>query len=543
MVIVLWTLLFLFSLFVGFVSIVALAGVLLNKFLKSSNKPSLTFNFPVLKIFTISFVASIVLFVTSITGIVVADTDGFFNMNNDTVNENEPDEVDVQIAIENDEEINQKAIDAELKKDAELKAKKERLKAAQAEKEEAEKKKVEKELAEKKKTEEQQVNKSLSGMKVHFIDVGQADAALIQYSDKAILIDSGNWNGNQSVQYLHNQGIKKLDVVIGTHPHADHIGQIDKIIEQFDVDEVWLSGGVTNSNVFTRVLEAIDKHDIDYDEPRAGDHYQIGDLSIQVLSPTGLSGNLNNDSIVLKLTYGAISFLFTGDAEAAAESQMVNSGQNLQSTILKVGHHGSDTSSTPLFIDKVNPKAAIISVGTNSQYNHPNQSVVDRFKQKNIDLYATNTNGTIVVSTNGQTYDIHANKQGEVVAGDAALAVAKNQETKSKAKKNSKQTSTKEEAKPKQETKPKQQSEPKQETKPKQQAKPKQEKPKSSGSCVNINTASESEVQAIKHIGEVRAKDLIANRPYHSVDDLTKIKGIAAGRLADIKAEGIACVK
>src|SRR5699024_5884901 len=169
--------------------------------------------------------------------------------------------------------------------------------------------------------------------------------------------------------------------------------------DAFPVDEVWMSGGETTSNVFGRVMTAIDQKGIGYDEPRAGDNYTIGNLKIDILSPSSLTGNLNDDSIVMKLTYGGISFLFTGDAESPAESSMVNSGQMLQSTILKVGHHGSDTSSTEAFVNAVDPKTAIISVGENSQYNHPNESVIDRYTKKDIDLYATSAHGTIIVTT------------------------------------------------------------------------------------------------------------------------------------------------
>src|SRR5699024_11179831 len=149
---------------------------------------------------------------------------------------------------------------------------------------------------------------------------------------------------------------------------------------------------------------------------------------------------LNDDSIVMKLTYGGISFLFTGDAESPAESSMVNSGQMLQSTILKVGHHGSDTSSTEAFVNAVDPKTAIISVGENSQYNHPNESVINRFTKKDIDLYATSAHGTIIVTTDGKSYDIKTNKDGTVKPG-------------SKAKKKTKKKSNKSYEKPKQNTK------------------------------------------------------------------------------------------
>lgn len=360
-----------------------------------------------------------------------------------------------------------------------------------------------------------QSNKQFSEMKVHFIDVGQADAALIQYDDRSILIDSGDWNGNETVNYLNELGVKKLDLIVGSHPHADHIGQIDKIINEIEVDEVWMSGGTTTSQVFQRVLTAIEQRDIGYDEPRTGDTFQIGNLKIDVLSPTSITGNLNDDSIVMKLSYGNISFLFTGDAETPAENKMVSSGQNLSSTILKVGHHGSNTSSTPAFVDKVDPKVAIISVAAKSKYNHPNKSVIDRFNKRGTDLYATKTHGTIVVSTDGISYDVSTNKSGKVVAGNAGKSKKKKVSTNS-------QKSSSTSKKPQKESKT---------------------KGSSNNHCIDINSASEAELQSIKHIGEARAPMVIELRPFNSVDELVKVKGIAKGRLADIKEEGKACVK
>src|SRR5699024_1259281 len=178
-------------------------------------------------------------------------------------------------------------------KAAQQKAEEEEEKA----KEKAAKEKADKEAEEKAAKKKKKEQKKLSEMQVHFIDVGQADAALIQYDDKAILIDSGDWNGNETVTYLNQLGIQKLDLVVGSHPHADHIGQIDKVIDALPVDEVWMSGGETTSNVFGRVMTAIDEKGIGYDEPRAGDNYTIGNLKIDILSPNNLTGDLNDDSI------------------------------------------------------------------------------------------------------------------------------------------------------------------------------------------------------------------------------------------------------
>lgn len=371
-----------------------------------------------------------------------------------------------------------------------------------AEKAEAEKKAI----AAAKKAEEE--SKKLSGLKVHFIDVGQADAALIQYDGHAILIDSGDWNRNETVTYLQDQGIEKIDLMVGSHPHADHIGQMDKVIENFDVEEVWMSGGLATTQVFERVITAIDNNNIGYDEPRAGDTYQIGDLKIDILSPTSLTGNLNDDSIVMKLTYGEISFLFTGDAETPAESKMVSSGQDLSATILKAGHHGSDTSTTQSFLDKVKPKVAIISVAEKSKYDHPDKSVIDRINAGNINLLATKTHGNIVISTDGVDYEVSTGSSGSVTAGKSAEKPAKQAASKPKATK----TETKEKAPAK-------------------------------DNCIDINEASEAALQDIKHIGPATAPKVIAARPFASVHELTTVSGIKEKKIADIISEGKACVK
>lgn len=362
---------------------------------------------------------------------------------------------------------------------------------------------------EKEKKAEKKKPKQLPDLKVHFIDVGQADAALIEVGEYHVLIDSGDWMGNETVDYLNAKAIDEIDLIVGSHPHADHIGQIDKIIEQFEVGEVWMSGDTTTSKVFERVMTAIDDYGIGYDEPRAGDHYEIGDMTIDIFSPSTLNGNLNDDSIVLKLTYGTVSFLFTGDAEKNAESQMLNHDYPLESTILKVGHHGSNTSNTASFIEAINPVVAVISVAEKSKYSHPDQSVLDTLNSNDIDLYATKSHGNIVITTDGKKYDIETDRSEKVTAG---VKKAKEKKT---SKKKKKAPATEKKADP----------------------------PDNNSTCVDINSASEGEVQNIIHIGPARAVDLIDLRPYNSVDDLVRIKGIAAKRIEDIKAQGIACVK
>src|SRR5699024_4030408 len=198
---------------------------------------------------------------------------------------------------------------------------------------------------------------------VHFIDVGQADATLFHYkgtdSQYAILYDVGDWQGDEMVPYLQKESIDFIDLIIISHPHADHIGQLDSIMDHFDAGEVWMSGNAANTDLFQDAMEAVLESDADYDEPKAGAMYDIGPLELAILHPETLSGDLNEDSLSVRFTYGNVSFLFTGDAYQEQENEMIGRGIPLEADVLQLGHHGSDTSNDPLFIDAVNPAYAI----------------------------------------------------------------------------------------------------------------------------------------------------------------------------------------
>jgi len=351
----------------------------------------------------------------------------------------------------------------------------------------------------------EQQNLPLSKMKVHYIDVGQADATLIEYSQGnetfAVLIDTGDWNSSEVVTYLQTHNITDIDIVAITHPHADHIGQLDKIIDTFDVSEVWMNGETTNSQVFSNALAAIEASNVDYYEPEVGDVFDIGPLEIAVLHPKSLSGDTNNNSIAIRLQYGDVSFLFTGDGEEEAESEMLNSGANLKANILHMGHHGSKTSTNNSFLKAVQPDIAIYSASVDNQYGHPHIEAIKRLEKSTALVYGTDIHGTVIVETDGKTFSVHTNNQGTITHTP-----------------------------PEVETDVVPTPEPEKEI-----------QPVSSGSCVNINSASEVEVQRIIHIGPARSQELIQHRPYQSVDDLSIIKGIGSARIADILTQGIAC--
>lgn len=328
---------------------------------------------------------------------------------------------------------------------------------------------------------------------VHYIDVGQADATLFEYSsdgiDYRILIDAGNWNRTDVLDYLDKNNITHLDILIGTHPHADHIGQIDQILMTLDVGEVWMSGEMVASDTFSRVLDALESTGVSYHEPRAGDNYDIGPLILEIVNPEKRTGDVHKSSISLRAVYGDVTFMFTGDAEHETENEIINNNLEVESTFLQLGHHGSNTSTSSEFLKAINPEVAIYSAGSGNSYGHPHQEVIDRVLSNDIALYGTDIHGTIIVRTNGTNYDITSERTSQI-------------EHKQK------QTNTTDNI----------------------------------TACINLNQASLTEIEQIIHIGENRAANVIELRPIESLDELTKINGIGPARLADILEENKACI-
>ena len=201
-------------------------------------------------------------------------------------------------------------------------------------------------------------------LSVHFIDVGQADCALLSTKGHYMVIDGGN-NGDADtiLSYLEGQGVEKLDAVVGTHPHEDHIGSLDAIINHFDVDAVYMPKIMHTSKTFEDVLDAVANKGLKIKSPSPGDTIDFNGLEIEVLGPQREYKDFNNNSIVLKVNAGETAFLFTGDAEETAEKDILQAGYDLQADVLKVGHHGSSTSSSQAFLQAVKPKYAVISVG------------------------------------------------------------------------------------------------------------------------------------------------------------------------------------
>jgi len=238
---------------------------------------------------------------------------------------------------------------------------------------------------------------------VHFIDVGQADAILIQSNEHAVLIDAGVTGTVSAIQeHLERHNVSTLDVVVATHPHADHIGGMAEIIDRFDVHAIWMPDVTHTTRTFERMIDAVERNGLDVNLTEAGDVLELGPIHMTAVAPNGSGYNsLNDYSIVFRLHYGETSFLFTGDVEVLGENEIVDAEWYIRSDVLQAPHHGSRTSSSERFLDAVQPQIAVISVGANNRYGHPHGIVLDRLADRDIQIKRTDELGTIIFVTDG----------------------------------------------------------------------------------------------------------------------------------------------
>ena len=249
---------------------------------------------------------------------------------------------------------------------------------------------------------------TITQAKVHFIDVGQADSIYIDLpDDNDILIDGGNvGDGSAVVNYLKSQGVDDIELMIATHPHEDHIGGLPAVLEAFNVEQIIDSGKTATSNIYN-TYSAAAKAEGSIRVPDARQNFTWGNVALQILTGNETWQDVNDYSVVTRLDCGNIEFLFTGDAETPVEN--ILSG-DISAEILKVGHHGSTSSSSSAFLNKVNPEVAIISVGTGNTYGHPAATTLSKLQGAGATVYRTDLNGHIVVTTDGDTYSVSTAK-------------------------------------------------------------------------------------------------------------------------------------
>lgn len=258
----------------------------------------------------------------------------------------------------------------------------------------------------------QQINAATKYYKmyVNYIDVGESDCVLIQSDGKYMLIDAGNnGDGDNIVDYLENKKIKKLDYVICTHPHADHVGGMDDVIKTFDIGKVIAPAISNTTETYEDLLKAIKNKGLKITKPVVGTKYAIGKAKFTIIAPNSYDygDNLNNYSIGIKLTNGKNSFIFIGDNETEAIGDILKDKVDLKADVYMCGHHGSDTSTTADLLKAVSPKYAVISVGKNS-YGHPGTNTLSLLANNNITTYRTDENDTIVATSTGTKITFNA---------------------------------------------------------------------------------------------------------------------------------------